>query len=72
MPIEKTKRFLRKRIASPKKFAKESFRTKEVKPGVKIIVACPKGKFSKKTKRCKEALEVQAILRERKTRNNRR
>lgn len=61
--MHKTKNFIRKRIESPSKFDKNSFRTKEISKHTKIIVACPKGKF--KRGKCAVGTRVQAILRKR-------
>lgn len=63
---KKTGKFLRKRVASPKKFDPRSFRTKDVgRPGgKKIIVGCPRNKFDAKKKRCKVGTKVQSILTE--------
>lgn len=59
-----TKNYKRTRVKDPKKFDKRSFRTKDVgKPGhTKIIVACPKGKYDSKKKRCKVGMQTQAII----------
>lgn len=56
------------RLKSPKKFAKKSFRV--IDPGrkghTKFIVACPKGEWSRKRKRCKVGMQKQARLVEKK------
>jgi len=41
----KRAKYCRMRLADPRGFAPESFRTKELKKGVKLVVGCPKGKF---------------------------
>lgn len=59
MPIDRTKNWIRERVEDPKKFAKGSFRT--ISSGKhKIILACPKGKYS--AGKCKESLVLQSIL----------
>jgi len=58
--IHITKNYIRKRIVSPKKFDKRSFRIKKISKNKKIIVACPKGKFKKN--RCSVGMKLQAIL----------
>ena len=70
MPKKKvhiTKRYKRVRIKSPKKFDKRSFRIKDVgRPEhTKIVIACPKGKYDAKKKRCKVGMQLQAVLEER-------
>jgi hypothetical protein len=70
MPKKKvhiTKNYKRTRVKDPKKFDKRSFRTKDVgRPGHhKIIVACPKGKYNAKAKKCKVGTQVQAIIEKR-------
>jgi len=64
MPIEKTKTTCRKRIVDPKKFDKRSFRTKDVgrKGFTKIIVACPKGEYNARKKRCSVGMKTQSII----------
>jgi hypothetical protein len=54
--------FCRCRKANPKKFAKGSFRTIKGTKGIRIIVACEKGKWNKKSKRCRKGMKLQAIL----------
>jgi len=54
-------RFKHVHIASPSKFAKGSIRT--IKSGkAEIRVGCPKGKYSKKTRRCKVGTRAVSIL----------
>lgn len=64
MPIEKTKKYVRVRLRSPKLFDKRSFRT--IDPGrkgyTKLVVACPKGKYDKRKKKCKVGMKAQALL----------
>jgi hypothetical protein len=41
----KRAKYCRMRLADPKGFDPKSFRTKQLKKGVKLVVGCPKGKF---------------------------
>lgn len=50
---------IRYRLIPPSKFAKDSFRRKEITEGVSIVVACPKGNFKKG--RCKTGTKTQAL-----------
>ena len=50
-------------VAPASKFDKKSFRTKEVKSGVKLVIGCPKGKFDSDTQKCKVGMKLQKILR---------
>ena len=61
-----TKNYRRYRQKSPKRFDKRSFRVKQVSKKTKIILACPKGKWSPKTNRCKGNMQVQSILKKKK------
>lgn len=66
--IRKTKNFTRQRIASPKAFEPESFRTIKPTKDIRIIVGCPKGQYCAtcpKRKKCRVGLKAQAILRRR-------
>lgn len=56
-----TGRYCRARKASPKKFAKGSFRT-ITRGKVKIVIGCPKRKWNKKTGRCKVGTRAQTVL----------
>lgn len=73
MPVEYTQRYKRVRIQSPRKFDKRSFRTIDPgRPGyTKVIVACPKGQYNRKTDRCKVGLQQQSVLYERVKSHNR-
>lgn len=65
MPLAKTgsrAKFRHKRIASPKAFDPRSFRTKKVGKS-RVIIGCPKGKYSPSTGRCKVGTKAQAVLR---------
>lgn len=60
-----TDKYVRERLEHPSKFAKGSFRTIPVKGrrDIKIITACPKGKYARG--RCRVGTHAQAILRKR-------
>jgi len=60
--IEKTKTECRKRVKDPKKFDKRSFRSKRLSKRTRILVACPKGQYSSKLKRCKVGMQTQSII----------
>ena len=67
MPIEVTKNFVRRRLKSPRSCAPGSFRT--VKRGRnRIVVCCPRGKYNRKSHRCRVGTVAQSILRKRKGR----
>ena len=50
---------IRYRLISPDKFDKDSFRRKEITPGVSIVIACTKGSFKKG--KCKTGTKPQAL-----------
>lgn len=50
-------------VTPAKEFDKDSFRTKEVKSGVKIVIGCPKGEYDKAKSKCKVGMKLQKILR---------
>jgi hypothetical protein len=50
-------------VTPASEFDKESFRTKEVKPGVKLVIGCPKGEYDKSKSKCKVGTKLQKILR---------
>ncbi len=60
--VDRTKNYCRYRKLDPKKCAKGSFRVKQVSKNVKITVCCPKGKYSKKAKRCRVGLKTQSFM----------
>lgn len=62
--IHVTKTECRKRVKSPKKFDKKSFRSKRVSKRTRLIVACPKGKFKKG--RCSVGMQLQSIIKKKK------
>ena len=55
-------KFCRERQFSPSVCDPRSFRTKPVSKKTKLVVCCPKGKFDRKTKRCKVGTKTQSIL----------
>lgn len=59
-----TKNFVRERKLSPKSCAKGSFRT-ITRGKVKLVVCCPKGKWNRRTQRCRVGTRAQSILRRR-------
>jgi hypothetical protein len=64
-PLKKTgsrAKFRHKRIVSPKRFDPRSFRTKKVGAS-RVIIGCPKEKYSPSTGKCKVGTRAQAILR---------
>jgi len=68
MPRELTKNYIRERQISPNLCAVGSFRIKKVphRPDKKLVVCCPKGKFNRKTGRCRVGTMVQSKLTRRK------
>lgn len=63
MPVEITKKYIRKRRFSPRKCSPKSFRVKTVSPRTKLVVCCLKGHYKKG--RCQIGTRVQSILRKR-------
>lgn len=64
MPYEIRKGYARRRLRSPGSCARGSFRT--VKRGrARIIICCPRGKWSKKAKRCRGGTKAQSIMKRR-------
>lgn len=60
-----TKHFVRNRQFAPKLCAKGSFRM--IKRGkLRLVICCPKGKWNKRTARCKVGTRAQSILKPRK------
>lgn len=54
-------RFCRVRLADPKKFAKKSFRV--IRRGkIKLTVACPKGSWDAKRRRCRAGTRAQSKM----------
>ena len=58
----KSGKFCVKRIENPKKFAKDSFRTIKVSKNVRVTIGCPKGKWNKRSKRCKVGTRAQRVM----------
>lgn len=51
-------------VINPKgMFDPRSFRTKEIKPGIKIVIGCPIGEWSPSKNVCKVGTKIQKILR---------
>jgi hypothetical protein len=59
--LDATANEIRYRVRSPAKFDKGSFRYKKIKSGISIIIACPKGQYSKRSKTCRVGTQVQAV-----------
>ena len=59
---KKVKNFCHCRILAPSKFDPKSFRTVRPKKGVLITVGCPKGKFNRRTKKCRVGTKAQRIM----------
>jgi hypothetical protein len=55
-------RFTHEHIRSPSKFAKGSIRTKRLRGGKEVRIGCPKGRYNKKTRRCKVGTRAVSIL----------
>jgi hypothetical protein len=55
------KKFCHKRLASPKKFDRRSFRT-ITRGKVKVRIGCPRGKWDAKRERCETGTKAQAVL----------
>ena len=64
--IEKTKTECRKRVEDPKKFDRRSFRSKRLSKRTRIIVACPRGQYDTRRKRCKVGMKTQSIIKKKK------
>jgi len=65
MPIKKKgsrAKYKHKKIESKSHFAKGSFRTVPAGKKSKVVIGCPKGKYSKKTKRCKVGTRAVTVL----------
>jgi len=56
-------RFTHKRLASPSKFARGSFRTIRLPRGRRLVIGCPKGHWDARAKRCRVGTRAQSILR---------
>lgn len=62
MIIIPEKNYTHEIINDKKIFDPRSFRTIEIKPGVKAVIGCPKGEWSPKEKHCKVGTKMQKIL----------
>lgn len=58
----KMAKYKRYRVKSPKAFDPRSFRIKEVDEKTKLVIGCPKGKYSPTRGKCKVGTRVQAVL----------
>ncbi len=59
---KKVKNFYHCKIAPKTKFDKRSFRTKKLTKGRRLVIGCPKGKWSPKKSRCKVGTRAQKLL----------
>lgn len=50
------------RLKSPRRYDPRSFRTKRVNPRTMLVIACPKGGYSKKVGKCRAGTEVQSVI----------
>lgn len=64
--IDIVKNWCRKRIKSHKIFDRRSFRIKKINKDTQIVIACPKGKYNPKNKRCSIGTKIQSIRKRRK------
>lgn len=65
--IEFRGKYCRERQRQPSACARGSFRT--IKSGkARIVICCPKGKWNKKTQRCRVGTTAQSVLRPRTSR----
>lgn len=62
MPVEIGKTFVRRRKMSPSRCAPRSFRMKTLSRKHKIVICCPKGKWSRRAGRCKVGMKTQSVL----------
>lgn len=63
--VHVTKHYRRYRQFPPGRCAKASFRVKRVSAKTSLVVCCPKGKWSRKRRRCKVGTRTQSILKRR-------
>jgi hypothetical protein len=61
-PYSRRAAYRHKRLAPPRRFDKRSFRVKTLSRRKKLVVACPKGKWSPKSRWCKVGMRAQAVL----------
>ncbi len=60
------KHFRSKKLNSKRIFAPGSFRTKKLKGGKRLITACPRGHWNRRSKRCKVGTRAYELLTPRK------
>jgi hypothetical protein len=63
MPGKGEGAYRHEKVTPKEEFDPRSFRTKEIKPGVKIVIGCPKGEYDKAKSECKVGMKLQKILR---------
>lgn len=63
MPGKGERDYKHEKVAPKEEFDPRSFRTKEIKSGVKIVIGCPKGKYDKAKSKCEVGMKLQKILR---------
>lgn len=61
---ERRGKYEHERLMDPEICDSRSFRTKPIKPGVKAVVCCPKGKWSPSKNVCKVGMKLQKLERE--------
>lgn len=52
---------IRYRVQNPSKFDTSSFRRKNIKKGIDLLIGCPKGEFRKNIGRCIVGTQTQAV-----------
>jgi hypothetical protein len=62
--IDCRKTVCRERLLNPRAFDRESFRMKRMGKGKYLVIACPKGYWKKRAKRCSVATRAQSIVRQ--------
>ena len=63
MPGKGERDYKHEKVAPKEEFDPRSFRTKEVKSGVKLVVGCPLGNWDDVKSKCKVGTKLQKILR---------
>jgi hypothetical protein len=56
------KNFSTKKYRSKRSFAPGSFRTVKLKGGRRLVVGCPRGKYSQRSKRCRVGTRSYELL----------
>lgn len=62
MPVEYTKAYVRRRKMAPSRCSPGSFRTIKTGKRHKRVVCCPKGRWSRKARRCRVGMKTQSVL----------